>query len=533
MEQAVAHYERSLSLKEDAEIRNNLGNALAAQGRMEQAAVQYERALSLTPGHALAHSNLGNILMHNGRLSEAIVHFQRAIALKPDFAQAHNNLGLAYQSQGEIEQALAQYQRALSLRSDYIDAHGNLLMVLNYVASADPASVYTAHLDFARRWEAPLAAQRQPHPNDRSSERRLKIGYVSSDFRQHSVAHFIEPVLENHDRERFEIYCYSNHFQEDDMTARLKKWANHWRRIAGIPDEAVAKQIRADRIDILVDLNGHTANNRLLMFARKPAPVQITWLGYPNTTGLTAMDYRITDGHADPVGMTEHLHSEKLMRLPECFSCYRPPREAPEISELPARKNGCITFGSFNHQAKISPAVMAAWAGILQAIPGSRLVIKNPGLGDAPTQQAVRGRFMTLGITSERLELLGLDRSPEVHLKRYQDIDIGLDPFPYNGTTTTCEALWMGVPVVTLAGRSHAGRVGVSQMSNLDMPELVCQTTEEYIAIAVRLANDLERLGQLRKELRPRMAASPLTDARRFTKNLEQAYLAMWKNQVS
>lgn len=537
MSQAVDHYERALSLRPNhVKARHNLGNALvvlgdslAAQGRLEQAVAQYERALSLRPDYAEAHNNLGNALMRN-RPIEAIAHFQRAISLQPNFAEAHNNLALVLSAHGQIDQAIGHFERALLLKPDYHAAHSNFLLTLNYASGKDPLAVYAAHLDFARRWEEPLAAQSQSHPNDRSSEQCLKIGYVSSDFRQHSVAYFIEPVLESHDRERFEIFCYSNHPQEDGTTARLIKQANHWRKIAGIPDDAVAKQVRADRIDILVDLNGHTANNRLLVFARKPAPVQVTWLGYPNTTGLSAMDYRITDAFADPVGKTEHLHSEKLVRLPECFSCYLPPREAPEVSELPAQEKGYITFGSFNKLTKISPEIMAVWARIILAIPGSRLTLKNYNLSEKTMQEMVLAAFARLGVPPERLQLLGDDPSQMLHLKRYQDIDIGLDPFPYNGTTTTCEALWMGVPVITLAGRTHAGRVGVSQMTNLGMTDLVSQTPDEYVATAVRLASDMKHLGALRKELRPRMLASPLMDASRFTANLEQAYLAMWKN---
>ncbi|MEW6330081.1 MAG: hypothetical protein AB1560_01340 [Pseudomonadota bacterium] len=390
--------------------------------------------------------------------------------------------------------------------------------------------MYAAHREYARRREAPLAALIRAHANDRSPGRRLKIGYVSSDFRRHSVAWFIEPVLAQHDRERFEVHCYANHFQEDEVTRRIMSHADHWCRIFGTPDEGVADQIRADRIDILVDLNGHTAMNRLLVFARKPAPVQVTWLGYPNTTGLSAMDYRLTDGFADPVGQTGHLHSEKLVRLPECFSCYQPPADAPAVSELPARNKGRVSFGSFNKLNKITPGVMKLWAGILRAVPGSRLILKSTGLGEPAMQQTVRDAFMRREVTPDRIELLGHDPSSAGHLGRYADIDIGLDPFPYNGTTTTCEALWMGVPVVTLAGKVHAGRVGVSQMSNLGLTELIARTPEEYIAITTSLARNLEDLARLRSELRDRLLASPLTDAPRFTRNLEQAYHNMWED---
>jgi protein O-GlcNAc transferase len=507
-----------------------LGNALAAQGRVDQAIVHYERALALMPDLAEAHNNLGIALVTQGKIDQAIAHYERALALKPDYAEAHNNLGLALVAQGKIDQAIAHYERALALKPDYAEAHSNLLLTLNYASGKDSAAVYSAHVDFAKRWEAPLVTLIQAHVNDRSLERRLKVGYISSDFRKHSVSHFIEPVLENHNRDRFEIFCYSNNPREDELTKRLKSYVDHWRSIIGVSDELVAQQIRADQIDILIDLNGHTALNRLLVFARKPAPIQVTWLGYPNTTGLSTMDYRITDGFADPVGMTEHIHTEKLVRLPECFSCYKPPRDAPEVSALSAREKGYITFGSFNNLAKITPEVMAIWAKILLAIPGSHLTLKNSGLGVKAMQQTVQETFAELGIVLERLELLGSDRFQKAHLERYRNIDIGLDPFPYNGTTTNCEALWMGVPVVTLAGQTHAARVGVSEMSNLELTEFICYSPEEYIATALRLAADLERLSALRMELRSRMAVSPLTDAHRFTKNLEQAYLVMWQD---
>jgi predicted O-linked N-acetylglucosamine transferase (SPINDLY family) len=533
IDQAIAHYERALSLHPDyAKAHNNLGLALAARGRIDQAIAHYERALSLNPDDALAHNNLGNALRARGQTDQAIAHYERALSLNPDDALAHHNLGSVLMLQGRIDLAFPHYERALSLWPDNVAAYHSLLLILNYATDKDPAAVYAAHLDFARRWEAPLAEFIQPPANDLSRERRLRIGYVSCDFRQHSVGYFIEPVLAHHDHDRFEIFCYSNHLQEDEITERLKSHVDHWRRLVGLSDEQVANQIRADQIDILVDLNGHIGSNRLLVFARKPAPIQVTWLGYPNTTGLSAMDYRLTDRFADPPGMTEHLHSEKLIRLPECFSCYQPPRDAPEVSRLPAREKGYVTFGSFNNMAKITPEVIAVWVRILQSIPGSRLTLKNPALGGNAMQQTVRKTFTESGITPERLELLGHDPSPRAHLERYRSIDIGLDPFPYNGATTTCEALWMGVPVVTLAGQTHAGRVGVSQLSNLGLTEFIGNTTEEYVAIAVRLARDLDRLSPLRAELRSRMAASPLMEAQRFTKNLERAYREMWDVRI-
>ena len=531
IDEAIVHYERALSLNPDnALAHNNMGMALAAQDRTDEAIVHYERALSLNPNDSMAHNNLANAFRAQDRIDRAIIHYEHALSLNPDNALAHKNLGSVFALQGRMSSAITHYERALLLQPDNVAVYNSLLLILNYMSDKDPAYVSAAHREFARRWEVPLSPSIQVHTNERAPDKRLRIGYVSSEFRQHSVAYFIEPVLAHHDHEHFEVFCYSNNLIEDEATACVKSHADHWRCIAGLSDEQAAGSIRSDGIDILIDLNGHSGSNCLLAFARKPAPVQVTWLGYPNTTGLSAMDYRITDRFADPPGMTERFHSEELVRLPECFSCYQQPDDAPGVSALPARERGYVTFGSFNNLAKITPEVLAVWARILLAVPDSRLVIKNPALGGGDVQQTICKAFTELGVASERLELLGLDPSRKAHLERYRNIDIGLDTFPYNGTTTTCEALWMGVPVVTLSGRSHAGRVGVSLMSSLKLTELISRTTEDYIALAAQLASDREHLEMLRKGLRTRMAHSPLMDAQHFTKNLEQAYRAMWQD---
>ncbi len=534
LDRARVHYERALALRpEFAQTYYNLGNLLSDQGNLEGAVAKFEKTLELKPDYADAHSNLGAALCVLGMVGQSAIHCERALVLRPDDALAHNNFAQALWLQGSNEQAIAHYQRAMALQPDYVEAHSNLLMALNYLSGNDPVAVYKAHRDYAAKRESPLAAFRPVLAVDRSPSRRLRVGYVSADYRQHSVAFFLEPLLSNHDHDRFEIFCYSNHQQEDEVTKRLRRHADHWRHIARVPDDVVAEQIRTDRIDILVDLSGHTAHNRLLVFARRPAPIQVTWLGYPNTTGLSAMDYRITDSFADPVGMTEDFHSETLIRLPESFSCYQPPADAPEVSRLPAFEKGYVRFGSFNNLAKITPEVMEVWARILKAVPDSRLTLKNLNLREPAIQENVRNAFFRLGIAPDRLEVLGPDKSATVHLERYASIDIGLDPFPYNGATTTCEALWMGVPVVVLAGRTHAGRVGVSQLSNLGYVDLVAQSVEEYVTIASTVAADLERLSTLRAVLRKRVAASPLTNAPRFAQNLEQAYLSMWKKWVT
>ncbi|MEQ1590758.1 MAG: tetratricopeptide repeat protein [Thiobacillaceae bacterium] len=529
-DQAIICYEHALSIKADPQIHFNLATVLGEQGKIDQAISQYEHALSIKSDFAEAHNNLGTITSHGRGQIQAIAHFQRAIELKPEFCEAHNNLALALQELGDIQLAITHFSHALSIKPDFVEAHNNLLLALNYTSDLEPVDVRAAHLAFAKQWEAPLATTVHKYGNNCSPDERLRIGYVSSDFRRHSVSHFIEPVLEYHNRNRFEIFCYENNQPVEGMAASQASWADHWCNIVHLSDDAVVQQIRMDKIDILVDLNGHTAGNRLLVFARKPAPIQVTWLGYPNTTGLSAMDYRLTDTLADPLGMTDSFHTEKLIRMPDSFSVYKPSTYTPEVSVLPAQRNGYITFGSFNKLAKATPEVIMVWARLLLAIPGSHLFLKTGTLAEEAMQHRLLKAFADLGVASDRLELRGHDHSQCAHLEQYSKVDIGLDPFPYNGTTTSCEALWMGVPVLTLAGRTHVGRVGISQMTNLGLTEFVCHTRDEYIAGAVRLSADLKYLETLRKELRPRMAASPLMDAQNFTNHLEQAYLGMWEN---
>jgi predicted O-linked N-acetylglucosamine transferase (SPINDLY family) len=362
----------------------------------------------------------------------------------------------------------------------------------------------------------------------RDPERKLRIGYVSPDLCAHVVSRFIAPVLARHDRDAFEVYCYAEVAAPDEITTMLRGYANGWRDTVGEPDEHLAEAIRQDGIDILVDLAGHSASNRLLVFARKPAPVQITYLGYAATTGMTAMDYRLTDALADPPGMTEQFHSERLIRLPKCAWCYNKLADGPGVSELPASKAGHVTFCSFNNFAKVNEPLLRLWGRILQSVPGSRLLIKANALDSPSTQQRVRDWASGAGIDQNRLDLCGWLSLAE-HYARYGQVDIALDTFPYHGTTMTCEALWMGVPVVTLAGGSHLSRVGVSLLTNVGLPELVAESADDYVRIAADLGGDLSRLRGMRATLRKRMEDSPLLDAAGFTKNLEAAYRQAWR----
>jgi predicted O-linked N-acetylglucosamine transferase (SPINDLY family) len=530
LREGMTHFERAIILDGSyVDAHNNLGNALSVLDRLAEAEACYRLALELRPDDAAVQNNLGNTLSRLGRISEAIPRFLRVLELRPGSASAHNNLGNAFVALGRVREAVAHYERVLELRPDDAVTNSNLLFAFNCSAHFDSAAVFAAHRRYAERFEAPLISSWPRHTNDRSPDRPLRIGYVSSDLRMHSVAWFIEPVLANHDRERFEVYAYHGHEVEDEVSRRLRSHVTQWRTLVGLSDEEIARGIREDGIDILVDLNGHTAMNRLPVFARKPAPVQVTWLGYPNTTGLAAMDYRLTDRYADPPGMTERYHTEMLWRLPESFSCYRPPDAAPEVGDLPCGEHGVITFGSFNNRTKIGPETIALWARVLHSEPGSRLMLKGTGFDSEAVQEALRDAFRVHGIGDERLQLLGGRDSHAEHLRRYHAIDIALDPFPYNGTTTTLDALWMGVPVVTLEGQTHVSRVGVSLLTHLGLTEWIARSADEYVEIAARWAAREQRLAALRRELRARMVCSPLTDAPAFTRHLESAYRAMWE----
>ena len=494
------------------------------KGQLNEAIAACRQAIALKPGYADAHSNLGIALSDKGQLDEAIAACRQAIALKPNFPVPRSNLGTAFKNAGRLDDALDSYRSALALAPDRADIHSNLLLTLNYHPGFDAHAIAAEHRLWNRCHGEPLRSSLQPHPNDRNPERRLRIGYVSPDLRDHVVARFLLPLLENHDRTAFEIFAYAQVPVPDAMTQRLRTHADAWRSLVGLSDAQAAELIRQDRIDILVDLAGHTANNRLLVFARKPAPVQVTWLGYPNTTGLDTIDYRLTDSFADPSGSTDLHCSEKLFRLPACAWCFEP-SASPAVA---GRREGPITFGCLNNFAKITGPMLALWGRILQAVPESRLLVKSASFGNASVRQRVQQILGELGIAPERLELRGYEADYGGHLALYEQMDIALDTFPYHGTTTTCEALWMGVPVVSLAGGSHVSRVGVSLLANVGLSDLAATSPEEYVSIAVKLAGDLPRLTHLRSTLRERMAASSLMDAPRFARDIEAAFRQMW-----
>jgi predicted O-linked N-acetylglucosamine transferase (SPINDLY family) len=526
LDAAVEQYERALRINPDFAIaHNNLGHALHERRQLDEAIQHYQRAIVLEPRFGLARTNLGNAYLQQGRLDEAIDSYRQVLRIDPAYAEGYNNLGLALGLQGKLDEAIDSYHDALRLKADYPAAHSNMLLCLNYLGS-DAGVCFAEHRRWAQLHAEQLGQSIPAHSNDLDPSRPLRIGYVSGDFRMHPVAFAIEPVLAAHDRNRVEVFCYAQVESPDDTTRRLNGIADNWRSLVGIPDGEAADMIRRDQIDILVDLAGHTSNNRLLVFARKPAPIQVTHFGYPNTTGLKTIDYRITDAHADPPGWTEAYHTEQLVRLPEIAWCYGP-TESPDVNRLPALDTGYVTFGSLNNLAKVTSEVLGVWARVLHAVKNSRLLLLGGAGADA--DRRVLEHLQRCGIGRNRVTLVGR-RSRFDYLKLHNEIDVGLDPFPYNGGVTTCDALWMGVPVVSLAGVNYVSRQGVSLLSNLGMTEYIADSVDAYVAAAARAASDLNRLSQCRAGLRQRMRASPIVDAAGFTRHLEDAYSWMWRN---
>jgi protein O-GlcNAc transferase len=525
-DEAVAACRRALELKpEFAKAHNSLGAALAAQGQFDEAAAACRRALELKPKFAEAHNSLGAALAAQGQFDEAIAAYRRALELKPEFPEAHNTLGGALKDRGELDEAIAALRNALQLNPGCPWVHSGLISTLYYHPRHDARTIAEEHVRWNRRFSDPLKPLLQPHANDRNPGRRLRVGYVSSDFRDHPVGRFILPLFERHDHERFEILCYSGTARPDAVADRLRALASHWRNTVGVSDARLAEMIRGDQVDILVDLSLHTAGNRLPVFAWQPAPVQVAWLGSPGSTGLRGIDYRLTDARTDPPGAESPWSSEEPVRLPDCWCCYQPPAECPEINALPVLSAHVVTFGSLNNFAKVHEGVLALWARVLEAVKGSRLVMRCP---EGQARERARTIFGAHGIAAERVELVGI-LSRQDYLGLYQRIDLGLDPFPYNGTATTCDALWMGVPVLTLTGEMPVSRAGLSLLSSVGLGELAASSEEDYVRMALELAGNLPRLADLRATLRPRMLSSPLMDAPRFARNVEAAYRSMWQ----
>ena len=498
----------------------------AAAGHYQEAADLLGQLWAQADDPVEARRSLAYCLKQCRRWSEAAEHYEAVLARAPGSAAAHNDLANCYNQLGRMGEAISHYRETYRLAPDFPQALASVLTCLNYDPDCAPEQSKAEHL----LWAEQVAARHYPKnagfDYERDPQRRLRIGYVSPDLRRHPVSAIFEPVLAARDRDAIEVFCYYNFAGEDVVTLRLKALADHWRAVADLDDAALCERIRSDRIDILVDLAGHTSHNRLLAFARRPAPIQASWLGYFNTTGLATMDYFLSDPWSSPAGQ-ERYYVERMLRLPHTRFCYRPPEYMPAVVPPPVDGRGQITFGSLNNLSKLNHRVLRLWAAVLHAVPQSRLLLQAAALDDVPNRARFAELCASAGIAPERLELRGFVPLEQAALS-YAEIDVALDPFPFCGGMTSLEALWQGVPVITLPGTQLASRQTAAMLENLGLQELIAGDAAQYVAKASQLAGDRPRLARLRAELRQRYAASALMDYAGFARALEAAYRDMW-----
>ena len=524
-DEAISCFKDALRLKPDCpKAHRGLGFALEQRDKLDEAAFHYQISLRLDPCSAEAHNGLGHVFKRQQKLDLAIVWFQKALDLNPNFAQAHYNLGCSLLEQGRPDLALVSYQNALRLDPDLAPAQSSFLCCLNYDPRADLDSIFAEHCRWGKIHRTEHA-EYGGHSNEPLPERRLRIGYVSPDLRFHALARYIEPVLTHHDKEQVDVYCYAEVAKPDAVTTRLQGLVPGWRSTCRLSDAEVASLIRGDKIDILVDLAGHTRNSRLLVFTLKPAPVQVSWLGYMNTTGLPAMDYRLTDDVLDPPNQPNR-DTEELLHLPGGMCCFAPPVDAPLVAPLPALANWHLTFGSLCGAFKYNGRVIDLWSQVLKAIPDARLIMFHHTL-TGTAREHIRRQFANCGIAGDRLDFRRGNYSPG-YLGIYKEIDVSLDTFPCTGGVTTCESLWMGVPVLSLGGVRPASRNSAAILARVGLGDFVVQSSEQYVVAAVKLAADFDHLSCIRARLRERMQKT-ICDASRFTKALENAYRKMWR----
>ncbi len=521
-QEALVHYEKALSMGyETAALHCNRGVIYKDLRKGGDSIMAFHKAVTMDPSNVSYLNNLGAAALELGLNSEALECFEQAVEKNPKLPTARNNIGNLLKDRARGMDALPQYRKSMELNPDDRDAPSNYLLCHMYIPDIDPKLVFEEH----KKWGISTSKKFPPafKFKPRVAGAKTRVGFLSADLCHHPVAHFIEPIFRGYDREHFEVVAYGDQRKSDEFSARFAKHVDLWRETSSYDDRALAKVIHEDRVDILFELAGHTAYNRLGVFAFKPAPVQVSYLGYPGTTGLPTIDYRLTDSFADPKGTTEHLHTEKLIRVPECAWCFEPDASAPEVQPLPALQNGYVTFGCFNNMAKLNPALFETWADILLRVPGSHLRLKARTLTDDGVRKELMSYFTARGIEEGRLDFFGHTRKTIEHLSHYHSVDIALDSFPYHGTTTTCEAMWMGCPVITRAGKSHVSRVGVSLLNAVGLQEFIAETREEYIEKAVTLSAQTERLQELRSAMRGRLLPSVLMDEKRFVHGFETA----------
>jgi protein O-GlcNAc transferase len=528
---AVAAYQKAVALNPNViDSQINLASALDRVGRHEEALPIHRMIIAARPDYAASYRAIGEEMLREMDLDGAVAAYRKTIELAPDCYPAFNNLSVALKEQSLMDDALDCCEKAMELQPKNATIHSNLIYLLSFHPGYDGPEIARQQRIWNERHAEPLRHLIRPHENDRNPDRRnpdrrLKIGYVSPDLCRHVVGQNLSPLLSEHDRSEFTVFCYSSTAGPDSYTEILRSHTDIWRDVATSTDGELAEIVRRDQIDILVDLSLHMSNNRLLVFARRPAPVQLTYLGYCASSGMTAMNYRLSDPHLDPPDSDLSLYSEETIRLPETYWCYNPAGPTPEPAPTPSEKAGHLTFGCLNNFAKVSPGALDLWAEILRALPSSRMIIHSyPG----SHLEGVRERFAQNGVLPERIEFLP-KLSWADYLQTYSRIDIALDPFPYGGGITTCDALWMGVPVVSLIGQTAVGRGGKSILSNIGLAELAARRPRQYVQTALTLAESPARLAELRRDLRHRMLTSPLMNARKFARNVENAYRNMWR----
>ena len=524
-QEGIRHMRRAIALAPSARDHARFGDVLAATGDFTGAIASYRAAVAMQPDFADGWSTLAALLKVMSRYDEAEECCHAGLRIDTRHAALKHTLAAVMFEQARVEEAIATIRESLALQPGDPIAHRALLRMLSYSDTQDAAEIFREHQAWAARHARALEDAVLPHHNDCDPARRLRVGFVSPYLHKHAVTFFLESVIEHHDRAQLEIFLYADVARPDDYSERLKTHGAHWRGTVDLDHAQLAQLVRDDGIDILVDLSGQTANNRLLAFARKPAPIQVNWLGFPSTTGLPSMDYRITDAYCDPPGMTEHLNSEQLVRLPGIYMAWRPPDGTPAVAPLPALANGYITFGTFHSAFKITPTIATLWARILQRVPNSRLRVM--AVSGVAAERHLRKLFADCGVPAQQLDILPRLAFDE-YLASFQHVDIALDTFPYHGATTTCFSLWMGLPVVVLEGTTHASRADVSMLSNVGLPQIVAKSGDEYVEVAARLALDLPQLAELRANLRGMMARSPNADGRACARNLEGAFRDMW-----
>ncbi|MDX1452695.1 MAG: tetratricopeptide repeat protein [Oleiphilaceae bacterium] len=505
-----------------------LGKLYHEANAPERALEFYRKSVMIAPAFLEGWNNLGLLYKERHAYADAVACFEQALKHHPRHGLTWSNLGNALKDWGKMQEAVPALRKAGEMEQGLSAAYSNYLVALNYLDDIAPGQIYSAHTEWPQHVPAQLEAERFAF-NDRAAEpnRTLRIGYVSPDLHRHSVAYFIESVFEKHS-DAFEVFVYDCDTNRDEINQRLRTMVHTWRDVKHLSDSDLANQIYDDHIDILIDLCGHMADNRLPVFYQKPAPIQVTWLGYPNTTGLTQIDYRVSDAIADPPGDSDTMHTEKLLRLEGGFLCFTGDAQAPEIAASPYQRAGHFTFGSFNNAVKISDSTLDAWQQILVGTTNTRLLIKAAQLKDETFRARLLERFTDAGISTDRVEFMGLIVDSHAHLAKYHEVDLALDTFPYNGTTTTCEAAWMGVPTLCLSGQTHAARVGASLLHRLDLDQFVAHSIEDYVSKAIGFAQKPDVLTAIRPGLRRRFEKTALGNSTLFVAELEQALRKVW-----